>query len=289
MKVSGLGYVNLNVTDLPGWTKLVKTVYGMEVLERSDGAADLRIDEYHHRFSLYPSDKNSVRSIGWEVASPEDLAELVARLRGLGLKVSEANAELKAERKVRELVSFRDPTIDIPTELFYGPLAHNKAVNFARGLSGYITRGLGLGHVVFSCRDPKAAVKFYTEVLGFKVSDYIIWEDKDATFLHCNPRHHSMAIMNEFGPLKHGDLNHIMIEAKSFDDVGYAYDIVRDHKIPVMLDMGKHSNDHMQSFYIFSPSGFALEYGYGARVIEDDWEIRTYDQPMLFGHRFVGA
>ena len=32
---------------------------------------------------------------------------------------------------------------------------------------------------------------------------------------------------------------HIMVEANSIDDVGYAYDIVRDRGIPVMLDPGK--------------------------------------------------
>jgi hypothetical protein len=79
-----------------------------------------------------------------------------------------------------------------------------------------------------------------------------------------------------------------MIEALSFDDVGYAYDIVRDLNVPLFMDMGKHSNDHMQSFYIRTPSRFCMEYGFGGRLIDENWEIRSYDQPMLFGHRMVG-
>jgi hypothetical protein len=56
-----------------------------------------------------------------------------------------------------------------------------------------------------------------------------------------------------------------------------------------MLDMGKHSNDHMQSFYVFTPSGFAIEYGFGGRHIGEDWEVKTYDAPMIFGHRMAAA
>lgn len=69
------------------------------------------------------------------------------------------------------------------------------------------------------------------------------------------------------------------------DDVGYGYDIVRDLGIPVTIEPGKHSNDHMQSFYLQTPSGFWIEYGFGGREIGPDWEIKSYDQPMLWGHR----
>ena len=81
-------------------------------------------------------------------------------------------------------------------------------------------------------------------------------------------------------------MGHIMIEAQSLDDVGRAYDIVRDKNIPLMLEMGKHTNDLTHSFYLFTPSGFAIEYGYGGRLIDDaTWEVRSYDSPKLWGHK----
>jgi hypothetical protein len=45
----------------------------------------------------------------------------------------------------------------------------------------------------------------------------------------------------------------------------------------------------MQSFYLETPSGFWIEYGYGGRDIGPDWEIKTYDQPMLWGHRPIAS
>ena len=286
--VSGLGYVALEVADMPAWLDFVQSVFGMQPLQRDDGAVDLRIDDQHHRFTLYPADKHGIRAVGWEVADTTTLEALVADLRGRGITVSEGSAALAADRHVGQLYSFVDPNLNLQTELFVAP---EKGASFdpVRGISGYNTGGLGLGHIVFSAVDPKAAVQFYQDVLGFNISDYIIWEDKDATFLHCNPRHHTLAIMNEFGPLKGGDLNHIMIEAKTFDDVGRAFDIVRDRGYPIMMDLGKHTNDHMQSFYVFTPSGFAIEYGFGGRHIGEGWEVQTYDAPMLFGHRMVAA
>ena len=62
-------------------------------------------------------------------------------------------------------------------------------------------------------------------MLGLRLSDHIHWDGIEATFMHCNPRHHSLAITNTFGPLEKGDLLHFMLEANSPDDVGRAYDV----------------------------------------------------------------
>ena len=81
--------------------------------------------------------------------------------------------------------------------------------------------------------------------------------------MHCNDRDHTVA----FG-IPGGDrrLNHIMIEVDNLDDVGMTYDLVRKNKVPVTITPGKHSNDHMYSFYFRNPSGWMFEYGWGARA-----------------------
>ena len=37
-----------------------------------------------------------------------------------------------------------------------------------------------------------------------------------------------------------------------------------------MASLGQHVNDNMTSFYMLTPSNFALEYGYGGLVV--DWD-----------------
>jgi 2,3-dihydroxybiphenyl 1,2-dioxygenase len=288
MGVAGLGYVTLDVTDLDAWLEIVTKVFGMQVRPRADKGVDLRLDEFHHRMTLHPASSDTLRCVGWELATEADLAALVDKLRASGIEVTEADAATREDRKVRKLYSFHEAHIGVETELYYGPLVDNLAFVPSRGISGYKTRNMGLGHVVFHVADVQAATDFYCDMLGFNISDYIAWDGIDAVFLHCNPRHHTMALMNCFNGIQPHAFNHIMFEALSFDDVGYAYDVVRDLGIPIFMDMGKHSNDHTQSFYIRTPSGFCIEYGFGGRLIDDDWEIRAYDQPMLFGHRMVG-
>ena len=289
MGISSLGYVALNVSDMDAWLDLTTSVFGLEVRRRvGDSAIDLRMDGYHHRLTLYPASTDSLAVVGWEVESMSELDALVGVLRSHGIAVTPGDAARCSERKVKALYSFTEPHIGIASEIYYGPLISNTPFTPSRGISGYNTAdGLGLGHIVFWVKDLQATLDFYMAVFGFSISDYIAWDDNDAVFLHCNPRHHTLAIMAERPGRPAGALNHIMLEAKSRDDVGYGYDIVRDKGIPVMIEPGKHSNDHMQSFYLRTPSGFWMEYGFGGMLIGPDWEIKNYDQPMLWGHRMV--
>ncbi len=290
MGVNSLGYVALDVSDLDAWLDLATSVFGLEVRRRSGSPAiDLRMDEHHHRLTLTPGDRDGVAAIGWEVDTMARLGALVETLRSRQIEVTAGTAAQCTDRKVKALFCFTEPLIGVPTEIYFGPLASNTPFAPSRSITGYHTGGgLGLGHVVFWVRDLAAAIAFYTDVMGFRVSDFIAWDDNDAVFLHCNPRHHTLALMQEAPGRPAGALNHIMLEARSYDDVGYGYDIVRDKGIPVMIEPGKHSNDHMQSFYLQTPSGFWMEYGFGGRAIGPDWQIRTYDAPMLWGHRMVG-
>tara|TARA_R110002110_G_scaffold205066_7_gene417345 strand:- start:502311 stop:503192 length:882 start_codon:yes stop_codon:yes gene_type:complete len=289
MTVSSLGYVALNVTDIDAWVDQMTCVYGMEVVPRATGdAVDLRIDEMHHRFTLYPSKEDSVAGVGWEVDTLDAMNNLIQGLRDYGVEVREANEAEREERKVRDLFFFIDPASGMKSEIFYAPQSEQYKFSPSRGIDGFVTGGLGLGHIVYIVKDYEESKRFYTQVMGFKISDYIVWDDKekDATFFHCNPRHHSLAIMPPFEPFQGGELNHIMLEAMTIDDVGYAYDVVRDKNIPLLFEMGRHTNDHVNSFYMFTPSGFAMEYGYGGVLIDDtQWKIRSYDAPMLWGHR----
>ena len=74
-----------------------------------------------------------------------------------------------------------------------------------------------MGHVVFHVKNIDDLLGFYRDLLGFGVSDYISTPFR-AYFLHTNPRHHSVALI-ETGKQ---DLHHLMVELFSLDDVGQA-------------------------------------------------------------------
>ena len=79
MGVDSLGYVGLNVSKPTEWANLLEGVFGMEARPREgSNAIDYRLDDHHHRFTLYPSKEDSVAVVGWEVTAEAKLEELVA-------------------------------------------------------------------------------------------------------------------------------------------------------------------------------------------------------------------
>ena len=53
----------------------------------------------------------------------------------------------------------------------------------------------------------------------------------------------------------------------SFDDIGQGLDIALGEG-RVATTLGRHTSDFITSFYTWTPSGFMVEYGWGARSID---------------------
>ena len=138
-----------------------------------------------------------------------------------------------------------------------------------------------MGHAVLTCKTIDDVLPFYTNVLGFKLSDYILQPFK-AYFMHVNPRHHSLAFI-ETGE---NGIHHLMVELFNLDDVGQGYDIIQGTPEKIGTTFGRHVNDHMTSFYTYSPSKFLFEYGWGGRSIDPDtWTPHERPEgPSLWGH-----
>ncbi len=190
-------------------------------------------------------------------------------------------------RGVCELVTCDDPGGN-RIELFYGafvpkdPFVSPTGARFVTAAPGW--GELGYGHSVVFFSNGAEARHFYFDLLGFRLSDYIKVGAATGVFTHCNPRHHSFALV-AVPPAMVG-LNHLMVEVADLDMVGRALDVVASQENRLSLTMGKHTNDHMESFYVKTPSGFMLEYGTGGRLIDDAiWVTATYDATSFWGHK----
>ncbi len=53
------------------------------------------------------------------------------------------------------------------------------------------------------------------------------------------------------------------------------------------MGLGRHTNDHMISFYCETPDGFLVEFGWGGLQIEDPSDVPMYQitKPSVWGHR----
>lgn len=287
-EIEALGYLGLEVSDLPRWLDFAEAILGLQPVERADGTVDLRMDGYASRIRLHPGERDDLAYAGWEVRDLGALTALAVRLEDSGVAVSWGNAVEAEDRRVLGVIRFTDPE-GTALEAFYGPLQKaNLPFVSPLGVS-FKTGRQGLGHVVLSCRDKAAMLAFYLEVLRFRVSDHIRTEvipgrPLEISFLRCNGRHHSLALAPVPIPKK---LVHLMVETMSIDDIGRALYRCQDAGIHLSFTLGRHSNDEMLSFYPLSPSGFDVEYGYGGLEVDDEsWHVVSHEVNSAWGHVF---
>ena len=128
-----------------------------------------------------PGPVRSLLSAGYAVAEPEKLAALKQRLvhHGVALEAAPLNF-FEADA-----VTFRDP--DGNCLCFGRPVHRNPA---AESLPAR------LQHVVVASTDAERMTRFYTEVVGMRISDRVLDEQHQlrTTFMRTNREHHSLAV-----------------------------------------------------------------------------------------------
>jgi 2,3-dihydroxyethylbenzene 1,2-dioxygenase len=285
VQVTELGYFGLGVRDLSAWKQFARDVLALQVVEEAGepDRAYLRMDYWHHRFVLHADGDDDLAYLGFRVAGAEEFGEMQKQLANAGVAYRVGSLGEAEERRVLEVMKLADPD-GHPIEIFHGPLVRaNQPFHPGRGMHGrFVTGAGGAGHCIVRERDSDAAIRFY-QALGMRGGvEYKFGSGPKALqlrFMHCSPRDHSVAWGVPGGEKR---LNHIMLEVDNLDDVGLTHDIVRKAKIPVSIPLGKHSNDQMFSFYFQSPSGFAIEYGFGGRSATYQSEYFDAD---VYGHQ----
>ena len=295
--ISSLGYLRIESPDVAAWREFGVRVLGMvEGRGPEEGTVYLRMDDFPARLIIVPGATDRLLASGWEVADPGSLAAVARALSDAGVPFKAATAEELEIRRVAELLLLEDPAGNA-LEVFCGAaLEHGPAVS-SYG-TRFVTGPMGMGHVVLPVPpDSSATYDFYTDVLGFRLRDSMrmpaelfgmpagsppVW----FRFLGCNPRHHSLALAPMPSPPA---IVHLMIEVATLDDVGRTLERCTKRGAPVSATLGRHANDQMVSFYVRTPGGFDVEYGYDGLVVDDaTWISRETTAVSLWGHSFAG-
>ena len=274
------GYASLRSDRIDDWAEYGSKFLGLQLVERTPSALKFRMDDRKQRIAV-STEETAVNVFGWEVADAAALDALAGRLGAANIAVTRVPTALAALRGVQEAIRFSDPA-GTELEAFHSAEQADAPFVPGRAISGFRTGALGMGHVVLHVKGIEDVRWFYEDVLGFRLSDYIVKPFK-AFFFHLNPRHHSLALI-ETG--KSG-IHHIMMELFSLDDVGQAYDLAcAEPEARIGTTLGRHTNDFMTSFYARTPNDFMIEYGWGGRSIDpDSWQpVETTHGPSLWGH-----
>ncbi|CAE6728620.1 Iron-dependent extradiol dioxygenase [Paraburkholderia domus] len=290
--VRALGYVVVQSADVGTWRGYAENVLGMQAQDATDGALYVKMDERDFRYLIVPSDADRYFASGWELADAAAFDDAIRTLEQAGVEPIRASAQEAALRRVQAMVWCTDPSGN-RHEFFWGVRADFRRFVSPLGVSGFVTGAMGLGHAVLPAPQFDATDAFLRDVLGFELSDIFrvrftddpAEPEKRIHFLHCkNARHHSLAIMDL--PVPSGCI-HVMAEVDSMDEVGRALDRVASQGVKLSATLGRHCNDHMISFYMKTPGGFDLEYGYGGLTV--DWaqhSVYEATRVSLWGHDF---
>ncbi len=252
--------------------KFVRDILGLPVTASAHGNLTyVRSDRYTHRIAARTAPEPVLDYVGFDVGGPNHLAEWQTKLSSASIDWRRGSSEECVERRVADFIEFKDPD-GHALALSYGFETDTEPVRYTRDL-----KVLGLGHVLLTVKDTQRTHDFYTGVLGFRLSDWILIDEHiRLCFLRCNARHHSMA----FAPCQPGKsprLQHVMFEVESLDDVMRSYHYLRLHKAPIGMGPGRHPNCQTVHVYAQTPAGFAVEFGWGHRRLDD-----ATHQPIVY-------
>ena len=294
MSVTALGYVVIEATDLAKWDAYLTGIVGAMHNDASPKGVGLyRLDSRPFRFWIEQSDRDAFAMAGWELADASSFDLMVERLRDAGREVEICDP---AQRALGGLARSSDPS-GHRFEIFYGEKPTILKFVSPAGVSSFVTGQhgmLGMGHVVYAALNMEECHHFYRDVMGFRDTDLPAFDlgiagmpPINAAFMHgATGRHHSVALMAM--PPSEAGCVHIMVEAACMDDVGRAYDRMQAAGVPVSATLGRHVNDEVTSFYMQTPAGFDLEFGWGGLIVDPgEWKPTAHEKVSDWGHEWA--
>jgi catechol 2,3-dioxygenase-like lactoylglutathione lyase family enzyme len=256
-RVTDIRYVGYGVEDFEAERAFYADKWGLKEVECRESLAWFRAegDDEHHVVRLHQSDTNHVEVIALAADSRADVDDLHARVVDAGCRIIHEPRTMDAPG---EGYGFRFFSPDgLPFEISSDVAASEK-----RAIGRWEGIPMRISHIVLHSPDHQAAVKFFCDVLGFKVSD---WLGDFMCFLRCNSAHHRMAILP--GP---PCLNHVAYDMTDVDGMLRGVSHLKQKDVDIRWGPGRHTAGDNTFSYFVTPGGFTVEYT--AELEEVDFE-----------------
>jgi catechol 2,3-dioxygenase-like lactoylglutathione lyase family enzyme len=273
MALHGLARVTMGVPDVDA-THAYYADFGLTPLERgrfasTDGGEQLRIVHAPRR---------RLEEIVVAADDPDDLGRIGAALDRLDvpfnrdarfLRATDPGTEVTVTVEVRPRV-VQDAADPVPLN---GPgLVERPNLRAPGVLREDRVRPRRLGHVVLGSTDQEASQRFFTEGIGFKVSDLV----PGAAFLRCSTDHHNVLVQRAPIPFLH----HSSWQVDDVDEVGRgATRMLEGHPERHVWGLGRHHVGSNFFWYLRDPAGNFSEYFADMDCIVDDqlWTPRLWE------------
>ena len=232
IKVKRLGHATLSTPDLEQQVDYYSRILGLSIIERTKDRAFLGTKQGFEAIELVRGAAGDLKRLSFQIAPGSDLGDVVKTLQKDGFKCERRRG---VSPGIAEAVTFEDPK-GTPIDLY-------AEYQFAKpdGIPS-VFNILKLGHVAYRVLDVQEIVKFYCEVLGFRVSD---WRGDFFVFLRCNTDHHTLNFIIDDKP----QLHHIAFEVKDWAEIQRAAETLARHDIHLVWGPGRHIIGHNIAIY----------------------------------------
>ena len=232
---------------------------------------------------------STVREVVWGVDTPESLRAIAAELSTDRPVSTDAEGGLHCRDDLGNAIAFR---VTRRTAVRHEEPERN-GVGITRRLN---RRGDGakrrtvnpsrFSHMVYWVSgDPAAPMRFYTERLGFRVTDRVV---DGSAFLRAPSAddHHSLFLQRRDG---FEGFQHVAYEVATLDDVMLLGSHMEQAGWRTNVGPIRHNVGASLSWYVWNPAGGVSEALTDIDRVDDRWQPETFDpgSPDFFGHTWV--
>ena len=259
INIKRVSHVGITVPNVEETTAFYEAIVGMEISDRADGAVFLRSSWDHHCLAIYPGETRELHHLGLEVLNEEALQSAQAVLKQQGFE-QEGRDYLEPGHGAGHC--YRDPDGN-RVEIYQG------METLDQPLQPREVRPTGFGHITLMTADLTRCSAFYTDVLGFRVSDTV---DDSVVWLRCNQQHHTVAFLNT-GEVK---VNHYAYDLAGWNEIKQICDHLWKNDVPIIYGPSRHGPGHNIFIYIPDPAGNIIEL---TTELDQIWDEESY-QPL---------
>jgi catechol-2,3-dioxygenase len=220
--LAGIHHVGLRVADLDEATLRWSRQFGLTLCERREDRVYLRCGFEDYSLELIASDSPGFDHAGWELGPERSFTDL-----GVDGQVVERPGDRTPSLTLADPDGFGVEIVEwTPRETDFPDLAR-----ITGDLPGLHPRKLG--HVNVLSEDVQRLSRFYVDVLGFGVSDYL---GEEGIWLHLNADHHVHALVQK----SPSHFHHFALELADIGEMRVALDHLAKHGRWVIWGPGRH-------------------------------------------------
>jgi catechol 2,3-dioxygenase-like lactoylglutathione lyase family enzyme len=243
LDIKRAGHSTLTTPDIERTLDHFTRIIGLSVAAREKNRVILATKSGLESIVLERGSEAGAPRLSLQITPGSDPGEVVSRLQKAGVK-SERQSDITPG--IKEAVVFTDPkgtVIEVFSDFDFAPRDDN--------FNGVMP--LKLGHVAYTCPDVQSIVKFYCDVLGFRVSD---WRGDFFAFLRCSRDHHTVNFLRD----QKTGIHHIAFEVRDWTDVKRASDFLAQSNVHLTWGPLRHIIGHNIAIYHKNPDGVVIEF-----------------------------